>query len=47
MAGPPRSRAMSVTAAARFPPALSPPTAIRRASTPNDAACLETYAVAA
>src|SRR4030095_7165776 len=35
MAGPPASRAMSATTAARLPPALSPATATRRAAPPR------------
>ena len=38
---------MRLTAAARFPPALSPPTARRRASTPIAAAFSATHSVAA
>jgi hypothetical protein len=36
--GPPRSRAIRLTPAARLAPALSPPTAIRSGSMPSSAA---------
>src|SRR5207253_530395 len=47
MAGPPASRAMSATTAARLPPALSPATATRRPSIPSSPACATTQRVAA
>src|SRR6266566_5063621 len=46
-AGPPASRAMSATTAARLPPALSPATATRRLSIPSSPACATTQRVAA
>src|SRR5262249_57804925 len=45
--GPPGSGQRSVTAAARLPPALSPPTASRPGSTPSPAACAATHSTAA
>jgi hypothetical protein len=47
MSGAWRSRAISATAAVRLPPALSPPTAIRVASTPRSVALATTHSVAA
>ena len=45
--GPPASRAIWLTTAARLPPALSPPTAIRDGSMPSSAAFAATHFVAA
>jgi hypothetical protein len=43
----PRSLVSMATTAARFPPALSPPTAIRPGSAPSPSAFLATHSTAA